>query len=133
MMKLALGAAAMLAGTQAAAVSVAEAGTARANPIRKVVTLLQSMQKKVTAEGEKEKELYEKFMCYCSGGTKELETSIRAAEEKVPAVSSNIAATEGKLSQLKSSLSDAQDARDAAKEAMAKATSIREKEEAAYA
>lgn len=123
---------ALLAGTPAA-VSIGEAGTARANPIRKVVTLLQSMQKKVTAEGEKEKELYEKFMCYCSGGTKELETSIKAAEEKVPAVGSNIEETEGKLSQLKSSLSEAQKSRDAAKEAMAKATAIREKEETSYA
>merc|ERR1719210_2402257 len=105
MMKLALGAAAALAGTQVAAVSVAETGAARANPIRKVVTLLQSMQKKVKAEGEKEKELYEKFMCYCSGGTKELETAIAAAEEKIPAVGSNIEATEGKLSQQKSTLS----------------------------
>jgi hypothetical protein len=33
-----------------------------ANPIRKVVTMLQMMQKKVEQEGEKEKELFDKFM-----------------------------------------------------------------------
>ena len=33
-----------------------------ANPIRKIVTLLQDMQKEITAEGEKEKKLYDKFM-----------------------------------------------------------------------
>ena len=37
-----------------------------ANPIRKVVTLLQDMQKELEAEGEKEEELYNKFMCYCT-------------------------------------------------------------------
>jgi len=35
------------------------------NPIRKVVTLMQEMQKEVEAEGETEKDLFEKFMCYC--------------------------------------------------------------------
>merc|ERR1719210_707338 len=78
----------------------------KANPIRKVVTLLQSMQKKVTEEGAKEKELYEKFMCYCKGGKGELEASVKSGEEKVPAVSSDIKATSGKLSQLKSALSE---------------------------
>merc|ERR550532_2414852 len=101
--------------------------------VRKVVTLLQSMQKKVEAEGEKEKELYEKFMCYCRGGTAELSASIKAAEEKVPAVTSDIDAMVGKISQLKSGLSEAQTSRDAAKAAMAEATSIREKEAAAFA
>merc|ERR1719361_348936 len=119
--------------TAPAAVAVGGAVTARANPIRKVVTLLQNMQKKVAAEGEAEKELYEKFMCYCKGGTAELEAAIKAAEEKVPAVGSNIEATEGKLSQLKSSLAEAQASRDSAKDAVAKATAVREKEASAFA
>ena len=38
--------------------------TVTANPIRKVVTMLQSLQKKVAAEGEKEQELFDKFMCW---------------------------------------------------------------------
>eukprot|EP00420_Gonyaulax_spinifera_P018603 CAMPEP_0197906656 /NCGR_PEP_ID=MMETSP1439-20131203/63168_1 /TAXON_ID=66791 /ORGANISM="Gonyaulax spinifera, Strain CCMP409" /LENGTH=71 /DNA_ID=CAMNT_0043528031 /DNA_START=57 /DNA_END=269 /DNA_ORIENTATION=- len=36
-----------------------------ANPIRRVVTMLQDMQRKVGAEGRKEEALYDKFMCYC--------------------------------------------------------------------
>ena len=36
---------------------------AAANPIRNVVTMLQTMQKKVEAEGEREQELFDKFMC----------------------------------------------------------------------
>merc|ERR1719336_2273717 len=91
------------------------------------------MQKKVTAEGIKEKELYEKYMCYCNGGKKELEASIQAAEEKVTMVSSNIKSTAEKLTQLKSGLAEAQAGRDSAKDTMAKAKAIREKEAAAFA
>ncbi len=38
-----------------------------ANPIRKVVTMLQSMQSKVAAEGEKAEELFAKFQCCLAG------------------------------------------------------------------
>jgi chromosome segregation ATPase len=105
----------------------------QANPIRKVVTLLQAMQKKVTEEGEKEKELYEKFMCYCKTGGSDLSAAIAAAEAKGPQVTSAIEAGEGKLAQSKADLRQAQVDRSAAKDAIAAATALREKEAAAYA
>merc|ERR1712194_600021 len=55
---------------------------AGANPIRKVVNLLQEMQKRVAEEGEKEKDLYDKFMCYCTGGNRDLTKSISDAETR---------------------------------------------------
>jgi len=103
------------------------------NPIRKVVTLLQSMQKKVQEEGEAEAKLYEKFMCYCKNGGSDLQTSISAAETKVGSLPSEIKAAEEKLAQTKADVKEAQADRVAAKEAMAKATAIREKEAAAFA
>ena len=90
----------------------------------KVVNLLQAMQKKVTAEGEKEKELYDKFMCYCKGSGGELSSTISAAETKVPALGSDIEAAEGKLAQLKEELKQAQVDRSAAKQAISKADHI---------
>jgi len=111
----------------------AHASTVELNPIRKVVNLLQAMQKKVEAEGEAEKELYEKFMCYCKNGGQDLGASISAAQEKIPAVSSDIDAAEAKLSQAKADLKQAQTDRAAAKDAMKEATAIREKEAADYA
>ena len=36
------------------------------NPIRRIVTLLQDMQKEIEAEGEKEEKAFDKFMCYCA-------------------------------------------------------------------
>jgi len=106
---------------------------AAANPIRKVVTMLQAMSKKVEAEGNKEKDLYEKFMCYCKNAGGTLGTSIAAAEAKVPSVGSDIAESEAKLKQDKEDLKKAQADRVDAKKAMAEATEIREKEAAAFA
>jgi len=103
------------------------------NPVRKVITLLQSMQTKVQDEGAQELELYKKFMCYCKTGGGDLSGSIGAAEEKIPAVTSDIEESEAKLSGAKANLKQAQSDRTAAKAAKAQATAIREKEAAAYA
>jgi len=103
------------------------------NPIRKVVTLLQSMQTKVQEEGAQELELYKKFMCYCKTGGGDLSGSIGAAEEKVPAVTSDIEESEAKLASSKADLKQAQSDRSAAKGAMSQATAIREKEAATFA
>jgi len=108
-------------------------GAVTANPIRKVVTMLQSMQKKVTAEGEKEKELYEKFMCYCKNGDEALGKSIADAEAKMPAVTADIEEAEGQEKQLKLDLESHKADRSAAKAAMAEATALREKEAGAFA
>jgi len=72
------------------------------------VTLLQSMQKKVEEEGAREAELFKKFDCYCKNGKGDLSGSIDAAEEKVPAVSSDIEGAEAKLAGAKSTLAQAQ-------------------------
>merc|ERR1719389_1363911 len=66
------------------------APTQGANPIRKVVTMLQMMAKKVEAEGEKQDELFEKFFCYCDNSQGTLAKSIEDAETKIPQVESDI-------------------------------------------
>jgi len=106
---------------------------ANANPIRKVVNMLQSMQKKVQAEGEKEKELYEKFMCYCKNGKSDLTNSIAAAETKLGELSTDIEEAEAKLAKTTADLKKAKEDRAAGEKAMAEATGIREKEAAAFA
>merc|ERR1719478_1658962 len=117
----------------------AQAGTqsaselARANPIRKVVTMLQNMEKKVQAEGEKEKALFEKYMCYCKTSGGDLAKSIGGAETKIPQLGSDIKEGEAKLAQLKEDVKQHQVDRSAAKQAVADATALREKEAAAYA
>merc|ERR1719240_2485439 len=108
-MKLALLALACIAGH-----AVAE----QANPIRKVVNMLQAMQKRVQAEGEKVQAMYDKFMCYCKNGRGQLEQSIAAATAKAPQVSSDIEAAEAQKAQLAEALASHQTDRSAAKAAI---------------
>jgi len=116
-----------------AAPALASSVDQQANPIRKVVNMLQAMSKKVTAEGDKEQDLFDKFMCYCKSGGATLSASISAAEAKVPAVGSDIEESEAKVKQDKEDLKQAQSDRAAAKAAMSQAAAIRAKEAAQFA
>jgi len=110
-----------------------QAEAVAANPIRKVVTMLQNMAKKVEAEGEKEKQLFDKFMCYCQNSGGDLSKSIGDAGVKIPQLEADIKEGEAKKQQLDEDIKQHQVDRSAAKAAMAEATTLREKEAAAYA
>merc|ERR1719281_813635 len=112
---------------------VALTSASTANPIRKVVTMLQKMQKKVEAEGEKEKELFEKYMCYCKNSGGDLSKSIADAGTKMPQLEADIKEGEAKKKQLDEDIKQHQTDRSAAKQAMADATALRKKEADAYA
>merc|ERR1719446_1609582 len=85
-----------------------------ANPIRKVVTMLQMMMKKIEAEGVKEKALYDKFMCYCATADGTLGKSISDANTKIPQLESDIKAAVEEKAQLESDITSHQSDRDAA-------------------
>ena len=118
--------AAAVSGTQAVQTE------SRGNPIRKVVTMLQGMAEKVTAEGKKEQDLYDKFMCYCKTGVDDLAASIDAAETKVEELTASIEEAKKKYEQVAGNLDTDKQALADAKEAMDKATAIREKEAADF-
>merc|ERR1719310_2421931 len=61
-----------------------------ANPIRKVVTMLQMMTNKIEAEQKKEQALYDKFMCYCETADGDLSKAIEDANVKIPQLESDI-------------------------------------------
>lgn len=71
-----------------------------ANPIRKIVTLLQDMQKEVEAEGVKGKELYDKFMCFCSTGADDLAKTVSDSKATVE----TLTAKHGQMTSEKASL-----------------------------
>jgi len=104
-----------------------------ANPIRKVVNMLQLMSEKIEKEGEKEEALFKKFQCYCKTGGGTLEEGIAALEQKIPELESSIEEDGSKHAQLTEDLKAHKADRSAAKKAVAEATAIREKEAAAYA
>merc|ERR1719409_1334524 len=88
-----------------------------ANPIRKVVTMLQNVQKKVEAEGKKEEEMFEKFLCYCSTSGTTLKDSIASNTAKVPEIQSDIEEGEAQVKQLGEDLKKHSADRAAAKDA----------------
>jgi len=117
------------------AAAVMSAGTSAErtpNPVRKVVNLLQAMQKKVEGEGERAEELFEKFQCYCKTSGGDLQASISAAQTKIPDLQASIKAGTSKKAQLESDLKSHQTDRSAAKKAMAEATALRQKEKATF-
>merc|ERR1719215_1558021 len=94
--------------------------------------MLQALQAKEEGEGEKERELHEKYMCYCKSAGGTLQKSIADAQARAPELTASIEAGNGQMAQLKEDLKNHQNDRAAAKAAIAAATSLREKEHAAF-
>eukprot|EP00416_Gambierdiscus_australes_P016762 CAMPEP_0171056566 /NCGR_PEP_ID=MMETSP0766_2-20121228/1138_1 /TAXON_ID=439317 /ORGANISM="Gambierdiscus australes, Strain CAWD 149" /LENGTH=685 /DNA_ID=CAMNT_0011511513 /DNA_START=75 /DNA_END=2132 /DNA_ORIENTATION=+ len=115
------------------AVAASASTSHTANPIRRVVKMLQKMQQKVQEEGKRDEELFEKFSCYCKKGGGDLEASISAAEAKIPQVSSSLDEAIATKDQLDKDLAQHKTDRADAKESLASATALREKEAAEYA
>jgi len=95
--------------------------------------MLQMMQKKVQSEGEKEKALYDKFMCWCSTGSGDLSKTIGDANTKIPELGSAIEEAVAQKKQFEEDVEKSSADRAAAKQAIADAKNIREKEAAAFA
>jgi len=103
-----------------------------ANPIRKVVTILQDMQKEIEAEGDKEKDLFDKFMCFCEGNTDGMSAAAEKAAQDIVELKSKLEAEKAEKTQLDQELVQHKLDREKAKADLEQATMIREKEHAEY-
>jgi len=110
----------------------AVAGGSGANPIRKVVTLLQDMQKEVEAEGAKEKELFDKFMCFCTGNTAELQKNIDDGKAKVDDLTGQLKAETAQKAQFALDIVRHKEDKASAEADLAKAEAIRSKEQSEF-
>merc|ERR1719446_1791998 len=95
--------------------------------------MLQDMQGKVAEEGKKEKELFDKFMCYCQTGAADLNAAIDAAGNKAPQTESAIEEGIAKKEQLQGEVEKHQTDRADCKTAIASAIALRDKTAATYA
>jgi len=109
------------------------ASALRANPIRKVVTMLQDMQKSVEQEGETEKELFEKFMCYCSNGAGALDSAIETGKASIEQLTSKIEKDTAMKSQLEQDVVQHKADREEAEKTIKESTAMREKEAEEFA
>jgi len=122
----------LVAAVQAAVLSKSEADLLE-NPIRRIVNLLQKMQKEVAEEGERDKDLNEKFVCYCEKNDGELAASTAELREKIPQIEASIQESVSLKEQLDADLVRHKSDRAAAKESIESSTKQREKEAAAFA
>merc|ERR1719161_2443086 len=104
-----------------------------ANPIRKVVTMLQDMQKTVEEEGKKEEDLFDKFMCYCSNGEGALQASIEAGQAQIEQLGGAIEKGTAEKSQLDQDIASHKADRTEAQKVIKESTAMREKEAAEFA
>merc|ERR1719169_155342 len=74
------------------------------NPIRKIVGLLENMQKELETEGAKEKELYDKFMCFCDAGAADLLKTASDAEAASKAAAAQLEADTAEKAQLEADI-----------------------------
>ena len=100
----------------------------RANPIRRVVELLQGLQKEVEEEGRKEKDLYDKFMCYCKSNDGQLKKDTASQEARIDQLTSQTQELIASNGQLAEEIKDLEDDIADNKNAVAEATGVREKE-----
>merc|ERR1719160_1199475 len=100
------------------------------NPIRKVVRLMQDMQKEIETELTKEKELFEKFMCICNTYDDELAATAAKATAQIKELTSKIEEETAEKSQLSEELKSHLKDKAAAETDLDKATTIRGKEQA---
>jgi len=111
----------------------AESSRLHGNPIRRIVTMLQEMQKSVEKEGDNEKELFDKGQCYCKKTDAELAASIDAATTKAGELDSSVEEDTATKAQMDQDVTQHKADREAAQKAMDEATSMRGKEAADFA
>lgn len=116
-----------------AVIGIAAAEQYRANPIRKVVGMLQDMQKSVEEEGEKEKQLFEQFMCYCNNGAGSLDNSIATAAQQIESLTGQVASETAQKSQMEQDTVQHKADRVEAEKTIKESTAMREKEASEFA
>merc|ERR1719281_303466 len=103
-----------------------------ANPIRKVVKLMQEMQKEIEVQKASEKALFEKFMCICTEYPPELRESIEAGTKNVDLLTSKIEEEGSNKEKLEQELVGHKQEKASAEKDLNQATMLRVKEAAEY-
>merc|ERR1719443_1327889 len=98
------------------------------NPMRRIITMLQDMQKEVEREGEAEKEIFEKALCACEGGEEELDKTIADSEAAIEEWTAKTESGKAESAQLTQEVADHKTSAAQAKSDLSEATTLREKE-----
>lgn len=103
------------------------------SPIRKVTTLIQEMKAQVEKEGDEDKEVFDKYVCWCDTTKEEKEAAIANAEKTLDELAAFLESAAAKEGQLKTEIGALQEGIADDQESLATATAVREKEHEAFA
>merc|ERR1719191_1690875 len=113
----------------ALSVQPAVCGTSKAytseNPMRKIIGMLQDMATELEREGEVEKEIFDKAICACEGGTKELQKVIDDSAAAIEELTAKVKAGNAEKTQLGREVADHKTGVETAKSDLSEATMIR--------
>merc|ERR1719421_1076563 len=98
------------------------------NPMRKIITMLQDMQKELEREGEVEKEIFDKALCACENGDEQLQKTIDDSTAAIEEWTSKTASGEAESAQLTQEVADHKTSAEQAKKDLAEATTLRDKD-----
>merc|ERR1719272_3733 len=98
------------------------------NPMRRIITMLQDMQKEVEREGEVEKQLFEKALCACEGGEAELDKTIADSQAAIEEWTAKTESGKAESIQLTQEVADHKTSAAQAKSDLSEATTLRDKE-----
>jgi len=97
-------------------------------PVTKVINLLKEIQTTLEKEGKADKEVYDKFACWCTTNEKEKTQSIKTAEEAINQLTANIEEYTATVARLKTEIKNLEKEVDENQKALDTATAIRRKE-----
>merc|ERR1719262_114356 len=102
------------------------------SPVEKVVELLKDLKTKSEADGAAEQKIYDKYACWCETTTKRKANSIDDGKATIGTTTTKILTLKGAIAVLATEIAELEAKIADNNEAMAKLTSIREKENADY-
>merc|ERR1719171_1041735 len=114
------------------AMGVQEKALTSENPMRKIITMLQDMQKEVEREGEAEKEIFEKALCACENGEEELDKTIADSQAAIEEWTAKTESGKAETSQLTQEVADHKTNAAQAESDLSEATMLREKEHKSF-
>jgi peptidoglycan hydrolase CwlO-like protein len=106
--------------------------SAQENPIRRIVNLLQGMQKKIEEEGEAQDKMFEKFVCYCQINTEKLQKSTDDLTESIPQHEASVKSKVEMKAQIEEELKGHKTDREEATSTVGTATEQRDKDKKAF-
>jgi len=105
----------------------------RANPIRRVITMLQMMMKKSEDQAALEEELFDKFMCQCKKSQESLQLSIGGCKEKIPQLEASVQEMTALVASLDQGIKQAKQDRADADKSLKEAKTMRDGDAKQYA